>query len=327
MILSHKHRKDEGDIKIAYIIDPIESFNIQKDSTFMMLHAAKALGWSQYVLEMNDLWVEDGIAYGRAHHIALLSNTDKKWYRIIESETFDLSHFSAIFMRKDPPFDMEYVYATYILEMAERLGTLIVNKPSTLRDSNEKFSITRYPEFAPKTLITREFSQIIRFLDQHKDIIVKPLDGMGGESIFRIKEADPNRNVILETITSYQTQFVMAQVYQKEIVDGDKRILIVDGEPLEYLVARIPSPEDGRGNTARGAQTIVRKLKTYEYDIAATVGKDLKEAGVLFAGIDVIGSALTEINITSPTMIQQIYHQSGVNAAERLMEIVKDRIS
>ena len=229
-------------------------------------------------------------------------------------------------MRKDPPFDMSYIYATYVLSTAQKEGALVVNDPQALRNINEKVSIVKYPECTPKTLVTKSFKQINDFLACYQDIVVKPLGGMGGDSVFRIQPGDHNKNVILETITQNQERFIMAQQYQPEIEQGDKRILIINGQPLEYLVVRIPQPGDFRGNVARGATTSIRKLTAREYDIAVTVGKDLKAEGVLFAGIDMIGEALTEINITSPTMIQEIYNESGVDAASILMDVVAEKL-
>ncbi|WP_119343267.1 glutathione synthase [Facilibium subflavum] len=312
-------------VKAAFIIDPIEHFNIQKDSTYMMMKAADIKNWQQYILQFNDLFAQDGHAYGLATPIEL-PKEGERWYNKHATQKMNLSEFDVIFMRKDPPFDMEYIYATYILELAEKAGVLVVNKPGTLRDANEKFSIMNYPKLTPNTLVTRSFHQINEFLQKHRDIVVKPLDGMGGESIFRITQNDVNKNVILETITRYQSQFIMAQAYQPAIVDGDKRILIIDGAPVSHLVARIPSLEDGRGNTARGASTKVRQLNQKEYDIASVIGKDLKKQGVLFAGIDVIGECLTEINITSPTMIQQIYKATNINAADTLIAVIETKL-
>ena len=311
-------------MKVAFVIDPIETFTINKDSTYMMLKAAAARNWQQYVLQINDLFIEDGKAYGDAR-LFNFNTQSNPWYVLGEPEKINLSEFQAIFMRKDPPFDMGYIHATYVLSKAQTDGVLVVNNPQALRDINEKVAIVRYPEFTPKTLVTRSFKRINDFLLRYQDIVVKPLDGMGGDSIFRIQQGDHNKNVILETITQNQQRFIMAQQYQPEIEEGDKRILIIDGEPLEYLVVRLPQPGDFRGNISRGATTSIRKLTAREYDIAATVGKDLKDQGVLFAGIDIIGEALTEINITSPTMIQEIYNESGIDAASILMDIVAEK--
>ncbi len=315
-------------MKVAFIIDPLHTFNIKKDTAYMMMLSVAKKEWQQYVFELQDIFVEDGVAYGQGYELILTGSKEhNKWYQLTPGDKMKLGEFDAIFMRKDPPFNMEFVYATYILDLAEKQGALIINKPQTLRDANEKFSITRYPNLTPKTMVSRSFKVIKDFIERYQDVVVKPLDGMGGESIFRIQPNDPNKNVILETITRYESRFIMVQEYQAAIKEGDKRILIVDGEPLEYLVARIPSKDDSRGNLARGATPVVRKLTAEEFEIAAIVGKDLKESGVLFAGIDVIGNRLTEINITSPTMAQQIYNENGINATDILMDVVEDRIT
>ncbi len=314
-------------MKVAFIIDPLHTFNIKKDTAYMMMLSVARKDWQQYVFELNDIFVEDGVAYGIGYELMLTGSKEhNKWYQLIPGDKMRLGEFDVIFMRKDPPFNMEFIYATYILELAEKQGALVVNKPRTLRDANEKFSINNYPQFSPKTMVSRSFKHIKTFIEKYKDVVVKPLDGMGGESIFRIQPNDSNKNVILETITQYESKFIMVQQYQPAIKDGDKRILIVDGEPLEYLVARIPSGEDSRGNLARGASTSIRKINAEEYEIAHIVGRDLQANGVLFAGIDVIGNTLTEINITSPTMTQQIYNETGVNATDILMDVVEDRI-
>ena len=308
-------------MKVAYIIDPIQSFNLKKDTTYMMMCAAQKRSWQQFVFELSDLWVENGVAKAKGHQLRLTSNpSQNNWYELSQTDVVELADYDVIFMRKDPPFDMEFVYVTYILELAESAGALVVNRPQTLRNDNEKFAISHYPQFTPNTLITRKFERINKFLQKYHDIIVKPLDGMGGESIFRIQESDPNKNVILETITKYESNYVMAQEYQPEISQGDKRILIVNGAPITYLVARIPQSGDSRGNLARGASTVVRPLSEDELIMANQIGKDLKAKGVLFAGIDVIGNALTEINITSPTMARQIFNDSGIDATEILMD-------
>lgn len=312
-------------MKVAFIIDPIETLNIDKDSTYMMLKAAQARHWEQYIVEVKDLFIEDGIAYGDM----LLFNFNTKndpWYSLAEPQKINLSKFNAIFMRKDPPFDMNYIYATYILSVAKRNGTLIVNSPESLRNINEKISILQYPMFAAKTMVSKSFKTINRFLLKYQDIVVKPLDQMGGNSVFRIQIGDYNKNVILENITHNQKRFIIIQQYQIEIEQGDKRILIVNGQPLKYLVVRMPKSGDFRGNVARGATISIRKLTIQEHYIAMTVGKDLKLKGVLFAGIDMIGDKITEINITSPTMIQEIYKESSIDAASILMDAVTDKL-
>ncbi|AJC48925.1 glutathione synthase [Allofrancisella guangzhouensis] len=313
-------------MKIGFIIDDLNSFNISKDSTFMMLLAAQDKGWGVYTFYLNDLYIDNGKPKGDALEIKI--HKDKSlWYEII-SQHRDLSllDLDCIFMRKDPPFNMEYIYVTYMLDLAKKANVLIVNNPQALRDFNEKVAISNYPKYSPNTLITRNYEQINRFYEQYKDIIVKPLDGMGGSSIFRIKEGDKNKNVILETLTYHQTKYIMVQDYQEAISKGDKRILIVNGEPIKYLLARIPSDKDNRGNLAAGATAEIRLLEDSDYKIAKKVAKKLKKYGVMFAGIDVIGDKLTEINITSPTGIQEIYKATKINAASLLMQAVEQKI-
>ena len=310
-------------MKVAFVIDPIQTFNIYKDSTYMMLKEGKLRGWDQYVLEPKDLFIEDSVAYGNARKFNFNSKKNN-WYLLDNLKTIDLSQCETIFIRKNPPFDIDYLYSTYVLSLAQRHGALIINDPESLRNMNEKISIIKYSHLIPKTLLTKSIKKLNEFLEKYQDIIVKPLDGMGGKSVFRIQFNDYNKNVILETITQDQERFIMAQQYQNEIEFGDNRILIINGTPLEYLASRVPPKGDFRGNTLRGAKTTVRTLNQREYEIASTVAKDLKNNGILFAGIDIIGTVLTEINITSPTMIQEIYNVSGINAASILMDSITD---
>lgn len=317
-------------MKVAFIIDPLQSLNIKKDTSYMMMLSVVKKGWQQYVFELKNLFVENGISYGIGHEIfpkKMKGNTtNKNWYELNICRKVRLSDFDVIFMRKDPPFNMEFIYATYILELAEIQGTLIVNKPRALRDSNEKFSIMSYPTLIPHTMVSRSFLHIKSFISRHHDVVVKTLDSMGGKSVFHIFANDPNKNVILETITKDELRFVMVQKYQPSIREGDKRILIINGKPIEKIVIRIPNEEDSRGNLACGASTLVRQITTKEYEIADIVGRDLRENGVFFAGIDIIGDCLTEINITSPTMAQQIYCESGLNVTDILMNVVENKI-
>ncbi|MBK2005073.1 glutathione synthase, partial [Francisella orientalis] len=296
-------------------------------STYMMLQAAQDKGWEIYTFYLNDLSIINGNPKGDALKIKI-HKAKESWYEIL-SQHHDLSllDLDCIFMRKDPPFNMEYIYVTYMLDLAKKYGVLIVNNPQALRDFNEKVAISNYPKFAPNTLITRSYKQINQFYAEHKDIIVKPLDGMGGSSIFRIKDGDKNKNVILETLTHHETRYIMVQDYQEAIKDSDKRILIVNGEPIKYLLARIPSDSDNRGNLAAGARAEVRELQEQDYKIAKKVAKKLKKEGVMFAGLDVIGDKLTEVNITSPTGIQEIYKATKVNAASLLMQEVEKKIN
>lgn len=313
-------------MKVGFIIDDLNSFNISKDSTFMMLQAAQDKGWEVYTFYLNDLYIINGNPKGNSLKIKI-HKTKQTWYEVLSQHNdFSLLDLDCIFMRKDPPFNMEYIYVTYMLDLAKKNGVLIVNNPQALRDFNEKVAISNYPKFAPNTLITRSYKQINKFYEEHKDIIVKPLDGMGGSSIFRIKDGDKNKNVILEVLTEHQSKYIMVQDYQKAIKEGDKRILIVNGEPIKYLLARVPSEKDNRGNLAAGATAEVRELKDSDYKIAKKVAKKLKKQGVMFAGIDVIGDKLTEVNITSPTGIQEIYKATKINAASLLMQAVEEKI-
>jgi len=314
-------------MKVAFIVDDLNSFKIKKDSTFAMFEAVAKKGWQQSIIYMQDMFLEDGVAYARAKDIIILQNfSQEKWYDLGEENTLLLSDFDVILMRKDPPFNMMYIYVTYMLDLAQKEGVLIVNNPQSLRNYNEKVAITHFPHLAPTTLISKDYQDLNRFYEKHKDIIAKPLDGMGGISIFRIKDDDKNKNVIFEVLTQNQSEYIMAQTYQKEILQGDKRILIVDGKPVEYLVARIPSDADNRGNLAVGATADVRKLTEKDFEIANEIGEFLKANNIIFAGIDVIGSSLTEINITSPTGIQEIFKDSGINTAELLMDAIEKRL-
>ncbi|MCB1949099.1 glutathione synthase, partial [Nitrosomonas sp.] len=234
-----------------------------------------------------------------------------------------LHAFDAVLMRKDPPFNMEYLYSTYLLELAEKQGTRVINSPRSIRDFNEKLAITRFPQFMPPTLVTRQESLIMEFLHQHRDIILKPLDSMGGSGIFRVHDADHNVNVILETMTHYGTRTIMVQRFIPEIVKGDKRILLIAGKPVPYALARIPKPGETRGNLNTGGTGVAQPLSDYDKKIAETLGPELVEQGLLLVGLDVIGDCLTEINVTSPTGMQEIYKQTGFNAAAMMIDAIE----
>jgi glutathione synthase len=248
------------------------------------------------------------------------------WYELGESVDTRLCDLDVILMRKDPPFDMEYIYTTYLLERVEAAGSLVVNKPQSLRDMNEKAYTAWFADCAPHTLITRSMADLKRFLGEYGQIVVKPLDGMGGRSIFVVRKGDNNANVIFETLTDNGRRFAMAQVYIPEIKDGDKRILLIDGEPIPYALARIPSADDNRGNLVMGAIGEGRKLTENDRRICAEVGPVLKERGVVFAGLDVIGDYLTEINVTSPTGIRELDAQFGLNIAGTLFDAIERRL-
>ena len=299
-------------------MDPIGSIKIAKDSTFAMMLAAKNRGWRVQYMELSDLFMTGDRARARMREVEVVDDSGS-WYRFVSEETRPLDSLPVVLMRKDPPFDMEYIYATYLLERAQRRGTRVVNNPQSLRDANEKVFTVQFPQCCPPTLITRRSTDIEEFLGEHKDIILKPLGGMGGFSIFRVTTGDPNFNVIVENLTNRGERFCMAQKFIPEIADGDKRILLVDGEPVPYALARIPRPGETRGNLAAGGTGVGRPLSERDRWIAAEVGPELRRRGIVFAGLDVIGSYLTEINVTSPTCIRELDSQFGLDIAADLM--------
>jgi glutathione synthase len=312
-------------IKIGIVMDPIKDVKIHKDSSFAMLLEAQSRGWELYYMEMKDLYLEDGRSFASSRKLTV-QRVEGNFYQLEESVDHPLADLDAVLMRKDPPFDTEFVYATYLLERAEDEGCLIVNKPQSLRDANEKLFTAWFSEFTPTTLVTRSSNKIRAFHRKHKDVILKPLDGMGGASIFRIKEKDANLGVIIETLTEHETRYCMAQAFIPDIKDGDKRILIVDGEPMPYSLARIPAKGETRGNLAAGGRGVAQPLSKSDWHIANSIGPKLKEKGLIFVGLDVIGDRVTEINVTSPTCIQEIDNAYGTNIAGKLMDAIEKRI-
>lgn len=308
-------------IRLGIVMDPIERISYKKDSSMAMLWAAKARGWTLHYFEMQDLYQVDGEARGRGRQLDVFQDPER-WFAFGEDVDLPLRELDVILMRKDPPFDNEFVYATYLLEQAERGGTLVVNRPASLRDCNEKFFATLFPELAPPTLVSRRADIIREFARTHGDVILKPLDGMGGSSVFRHREGDPNLSVILETLTAHGTQQIIAQRYLPGIKDGDKRILMIDGQPVDYCLARIPAQGETRGNLAAGGRGVAQPLSAWDREIAATVGPELRKRGLLFVGLDVIGEHLTEINVTSPTCIREIDAAYDTRIAERLMDVI-----
>ena len=306
-------------------MDPIARIKIGKDSTFAMLLAAQARRWEVWYMELDDLFSLDGRSHARMRRLGV---TDRPgdWHEFGEERTRPLDGLDVILMRKDPPFDMEYITATYLLDDAERRGTLVVNRPASLRDNNEKVAATLFPDCCPATLISRSRAGFLSFLEEQGDIVVKPLDAMGGESVFRIRRNDPNTNVILETLTRHDRRFAMAQRFIPEISSGDKRILLVDGEPVPYALARIPREGELRGNLAAGGTARGVPLSEQDLRISRRVGPYLSEQGVMFAGIDVIGDYLTEINITSPTCIRELDAEFGLDIAGDLLDAVELRL-
>ena len=311
-------------LRLGVVMDPIGSIKINKDSTFAMLLEAQARGWPIRYMEQHDLFLRDGEPFARQRPLKLFDNAGR-WFEWGEESMESLSALDVILMRKDPPFDMEYIYTTYLLERAEDAGVLVVNKPRSLRDANEKLFTAWFPQCTPPTLVTRSAERIRGFLAEQGDIILKPLGGMGGESVFRLRRGDPNTNVALETLTADETRFAMAQRYIPEIAQGDKRILLVDGEPIPYALARIPAEGETRGNLAAGATGVGVPLSERDRWICTQVGPVLREKGLLFVGLDVIGDYLTEINVTSPTCIRELDRLYGLHISAGLMDAIAAR--
>ncbi len=313
-------------IKLGIVMDSIDHINIKKDTSFAMLLEAQSRGWELNYMELNDLYLRNGRPYARVRIINVERNAEC-WYQISDEKDIALDELNIILMRKDPPFDQEYIYATYILERAENNGVYVVNKPQSLRDANEKLFTAWFSQCCAETLVTREPSRIRSFLDEQTEIILKPLDGMGGTSIFHLRKEDPNLSVILETMTQYNSRYVMAQKYLPEIKDGDKRILMINGEAVPYALARIPAQGETRGNLAAGGRAEGRPLTEQDWWITKQVGPALKEKGLIFVGLDVIGDKLTEINVTSPTCVQELDKQFGLNIAGLLMDHIEKTLT
>jgi glutathione synthase len=307
---------------IAFLIDPLASLKAYKDSSIAMMREAARRGHRVSVFEQGDMAWRDGRVEART--VALtVSDDDTDWVRIGASSTGELARFDAVLMRKDPPFDMEYVYATYLLELAERGGARVHNRPQSLRDFNEKLAIARYSRFTTPTLVTRSEAEIRAFLAEQGEIVLKPLDGMGGSSVFRLSRQDPNLGVVIETLTQFGTRTAMAQRYLPEIREGDKRVLVINGQPAPYALARIPKEGESRGNLAAGGRGVAQPLSARDREIAETLGPDLKAHGLLIVGLDIIGSHLTEVNVTSPTCMREILDQTGFSVPAMVLDALE----
>lgn len=307
-------------------MDPIQSINYLKDTSLSILLAAQRQGYKLFYIEQGDLFLENGLPFAEVCPLRVFDDPDC-WYELDSRSAVPLDEIDVVLMRKDPPFDSEYIYSTYILEAAEKRGTLVVNKPQSLRDCNEKVFATEFPQCTPPLLVSRSLKRLKGFLQEHQDVVFKPLDGMGGTSIFRVKADDQNLNVILETLTQYGSQTIMAQKYLADISDGDKRVLIVDGEVIPYCLARIPSASDFRGNLAAGGRGEVRTLSDRDQWIAKQIAPTLVERGLLFVGLDIIGDYLTEINVTSPTCVQEIDRAKNTAIGDKLIAAINRRLS
>lgn len=313
-------------IRLGIVMDPIQSISYKKDTSLAMLMAAQERGWSLSYMEQSDLYLKDGVAMGLMRELQVAWD-EKQWYRLGDASDEALSELDVILMRKDPPFDNEYIYSTYILEQAERAGTLVVNRPQSLRDCNEKLFATQFPQCCPPLVVSNNPSVLKHFHLQHDDVIFKPLDGMGGSSIFRLRKDDPNVSVIIETLTHHGRTPIMAQRFIPEIVNGDKRILLIDGEPVPYALARVPARGETRGNLAAGGSGVPQALSERDRWICSQVKDAVREKGLLFVGLDVIGDYLTEINVTSPTCVRELNSAYNLDIAGELMQCIEDRLN
>ena len=313
-------------VRLGIVMDPIGSIRIAKDSSFAMLLAAQARGWPLFYLEIGDLFLRDGEAFGYGRALRVRDDP-AGWFELGPRETRPLADLDVILMRKDPPVDLEYLYATHLLDLAERAGALVVNRPRALRDANEKLFAQWFPQCCPPTLVSSAMARLRGFLDEHGDVVLKPLHAMGGASVFRVRRDDPNRQVILETMTAHGTRQTMAQRFVPEIAEGDKRVLLVDGAPVDYALARIPAPGETRGNLAAGGRGEGVALDDRDRWICAQVGPELRARGLLFVGLDVIGSYLTEVNVTSPTCIRELDKLYGLDIAGTLMDAIERRLA
>lgn len=312
-------------IQLGVLMDPIDSINYKKDSTLAMLWEADRRGWDLHYFEQKDVFARDGEVYANARSLKVFHEA-QKWFELGAEQVLPLSQLNVILMRKDPPFNIEYIYTTYLLEQAERAGTLVVNKPQSLRDANEKLFTTWFPQCTPATLVTQSLVLLREFYSEYKDIVCKPLEGMGGSSVFRLQYPELNAAVVFEVLTQHGTRYAMAQKFIPEITEGDKRILMINGEPVSHALARIPAKGELRGNLAAGAHGVAQPLTDRDRWICAEVGPVLRAKGLLFVGLDVIGDYLTEINVTSPTCIRELDDQCGLNISAQLFDCIVKQI-
>ena len=311
--------------ELGVVMDPIHAIKPEKDTTLALLLAAADRGWNLHYMEPDDLWLRDGRAFASLRPLEVADDADS-WYQLGEPREAPLDELDVVLMRQDPPFDMEYVYTTYILERARDAGVMVVNDPAALRDANEKVFTAWFPELAPPTLITRNAAAIRAFADEHGDIIIKPLDGMGGRGIFRLTPEDPNLSVAIDTLLE-GGRTAMAQAWLPEIAAGDKRIILIDGAPVPWLLARMAAPGETRANLAAGGHGEPRALTTAENELAWQVGPELCRRGLRFVGLDVIGDRITEINVTSPTGVREIEAASGIDVGGRLMDAIAESLA
>lgn len=312
-------------VRLGVVMDPIAGITYKKDSTLAMLLAAQTRGWSLHYMEMADLHLRDGVAYAHMRPLEVAADPDN-WFQLRDRIPHPLGELDVILMRKDPPFDMEYVYATYLLEQAEAAGALVVNRARSLRDANEKLFAAEFPDCIPPTLVSADAAELRAFHAEHGATVFKPLGAMGGASVFKVSGDDPNLNVVIETLTANGARYAMAQRFLPAIDQGDKRILLIDGEPVPYALARIPAAGEFRGNLAAGGKGIGVPLSERDRWICARVAPRLREMGLLFVGLDVIGDYLTEINVTSPTCIRELDTQFDLDIGGQLMDAIAAKL-
>jgi glutathione synthase len=309
-------------MRLAFVVDPLAGLKAYKDSSIAMMREAARRGHEVHALEADAMYLDGDSVKAPVKRLAVFDE-DAAWHRVEDEREVALARFDRVLMRKDPPFDAEYYYATLLLERAQAQGARVVNAPQALRDWNEKLAILRFPKLAPATLVASNMARVQAFIECQGDVIVKKLDGMGGAAIFRVTSNDPNRNVIVETITDFGRRTIMAQRYVPQIAEGDKRVLVIGGKPFSHCLARIPKSGETRGNLAAGGRGVARPLSASDRAIGEAVGPELVKAGILFAGLDVIGDRLTEVNVTSPTCIVEIAQQTGENAARDFMDLLE----
>jgi glutathione synthase len=312
-------------IKLGVVMDFIGSINYKKDTTLAMLWEAEKRGWEIFYFEQKDLYLQEGVAHGKSRNLKVFHD-ENKWYEFGAEKNIPLADLDVILMRKDPPVNYEYIYVTYILEQAEREGVFVLNKPQSLRDCNEKIFATVFPDCCPPTLVTCSISLLKAFHAKHQDIVCKPLNAMGGSSIFHLAHNDTNASVVFEVLTQLETTFMMAQKFLPEITAGDKRILMINGEPLDFVLARVPGQGEWRGNLAAGAKGIAQPLSDRDRWTCQQIGGKLREKGLYFVGVDVIGDFVTEINVTSPTCVRELDELCNLNICAMLFDFVEQAL-
>ena len=313
-------------IRLGVLMDDISSIKPHKDSTFAMMLEAQARHWEIYTFDSSDMYYSDGKVIADSRK-TLVNDSKSDWHSREDTQPLSLSSLDAVFMRKDPPFDMDYIYATYLLEQLESDGVLVVNKPSSLRDANEKLFTLNFPECIPKTLVSSNIEKLNTFINEIQTIVVKPLDGMGGTDIYKLSQGDRNIDEVLQKITNNQSRYIMAQEFLPEIKEGDKRILLINGKPVDYALARLPAEGSFKGNLAAGAKGVGQPLSERDRYLCSQIAPILIKKELMFVGLDVIGDYITEINVTSPTCIRELDKQFGLNISAMLLDEVEDRLS